>query len=141
MKGEKLPRDLRNNRDLLHITHGSFKILEYLYIIPHQSCITRYINCARGPGTGKTPDFSLLNSEFVPIFDYDAPNRNWFRDAMFGEHFEEIKKSSLLCVVRAVREIEAGEEIFVDYGRKYWEKGLDSDSSSESDDDDDNENQ
>ena len=136
LKGEKLPRDMRKNRNLLYITHGSFKRLEYLYIIPNQECMTRFINCARVPGAGKTPNFSLLNAEFVPIFDYDAPSRNWLRDAMFGERYEEIKKSCKLCVVRAFREIEAGEEIFVDYGRKYWEKGLDSDSSSESDDDD-----
>ena len=48
---------------------------------------------------------------------------------MFGESFENIKNSHLLCIVRAVREIDSGEEIFVDYGRKYWDKSLDSDTS------------
>ena len=114
---------------MIHITHGAFKDIEYLYIIPHPECITRFIDCARGPGRGKTPDFGLLNAEFVSLFDYDSPNRNWFRDAMFGESFENIKNSHLLCIVRAVREIDSGEEIFVDYGRKYWDKSLDSDTS------------
>ena len=135
--GDDLPRDLRQNPNLLYLKHPKFQEIAFLYIVPNDECLVRYINCARGPGSGKTVNYELLNAEFASIFDFDAPKRRWFTDAMFGGKFEEIKYSQNLCVVRAVRDIEPGEELFVDYGRNYWESDLKVDDS-DSDNDYDN---
>ena len=85
-----------------------------------RGCVARYVNCCRGPGLNAQPDMVKQNCLALSAFQRGSPYCPWFTQLMSQGKYQEILSSDKLIYLVSCRDIEAGEELFFDYGDNYW---------------------